>query len=56
MRAVRVGDQVFVAGTAARSPHLKGDAYEQLTGALATVAAALKEVGAELRHVVRTVV
>ena len=55
-RAVRVGDQIFVSGTTARPPHLDGDAYVQLKGAIATVAAALGEAGAELRHVVRTVV
>ena len=55
-RAVRVGDQVFVSGTTARSPHLEGDAYSQMMGAIAVVAAALGEAGAELRHVVRTVV
>jgi enamine deaminase RidA (YjgF/YER057c/UK114 family) len=55
-RAVRVGDHVFVSGTTARSPHLDGDAYKQMKGAIATVAAALGEAGAELRHVVRTVV
>ena len=55
-RAVRVGDHVFVSGTTARSPHLDGDAYAQMKGAIATVAAALGKAGAELRHVVRTVV
>jgi len=55
-RAVRVGDQVFVSGTTARAPHLDGDAYEQMMAAIATIAAALGEAGAELRHVVRTVV
>ena len=55
-RAVRVGDQVFVSGTTARAPHLDGDAYEQMMAAIATVAAALGEAGAEFRHVVRTVV
>jgi enamine deaminase RidA (YjgF/YER057c/UK114 family) len=55
-RAVRVGNQVFVSGTTARPPHLDGDAYEQMTGATETVVAALCEVGAELRHVVRTVI
>jgi enamine deaminase RidA (YjgF/YER057c/UK114 family) len=55
-RAVRVGDHVFVSGTTARPPHLDGDAYTQMTNAIAIVAAALGEVGAELRHVVRTVV
>jgi enamine deaminase RidA (YjgF/YER057c/UK114 family) len=55
-RAVRVGDQVFVSGTTARAHHLEGDAYQQMIAAIATVAAALGEAGAELRHVVRTVV
>jgi enamine deaminase RidA (YjgF/YER057c/UK114 family) len=55
-RAVRVGDQVFVSGTTARAAQLDGDAYRQMMDAIATVAAALGEVGAELRHVVRTVV
>ena len=55
-RAVRVGSQVFVSGTTARGHHLDGDAYTQMTAAIATVAAALGEAGAELRHVVRTVV
>ena len=55
-RAVRVGDQVFVSGTTARAPYLDGDAYEQMMAAIATVAATLGEAGAELRHVVRTVV
>ena len=40
-RAVRVGDQVFVSGTTARAPHLDGDAYRQMTGAIETVVAAL---------------
>lgn len=55
-RAVRVGDQVFVSGTTAREPHLDGDAYAQMIAAIATVASALGEAGAELRHVVRTIV
>jgi enamine deaminase RidA (YjgF/YER057c/UK114 family) len=55
-RAVRVGDHVLVSGTTARPPHLDGDAYLQMTAAIATIAVALDEVGAELRHVVRTVV
>lgn len=54
-RAVRVGDQVFVSGTTARQPHLDGDAYVQARAALETIAHALSEAGAELRHVVRTV-
>src|SRR3954451_393948 len=55
-RAVRVGNQVFVSGTTARAPQLDGDAYAQMTGAVAIVAAALGEAGAELRHVVRTII
>ena len=55
-RAVRVGDLVFVSGTTARSPFLDGDAYLQMTGAIKILAAALHEAGAEMRHVVRTVV
>jgi enamine deaminase RidA (YjgF/YER057c/UK114 family) len=55
-RAVRVGDQVFVSGTTARARALEGDAYAQMSGAIAIVAEALAQAGAELRHVVRTVV
>jgi enamine deaminase RidA (YjgF/YER057c/UK114 family) len=55
-RAVRAGDLVFVSGTAARSPFLDGDAFMQMTGAIKIIAAALHEAGAEMRHVVRTVV
>jgi len=40
-----------VSGTTARGPHLDGGAFEQLTCAIATVAAALGEAGAELRHI-----
>jgi enamine deaminase RidA (YjgF/YER057c/UK114 family) len=55
-RAIRVGDHVFVSGTTARAPALEGDAYVQMSGAIAIVAEALAEAGAELRHVVRTIV
>jgi enamine deaminase RidA (YjgF/YER057c/UK114 family) len=55
-RAVRVGPHVFVSGTTARIPHLHADAYVQMKAAIATVAVALAEAGADLRHVVRTVV
>ncbi|MHB2265613.1 Rid family hydrolase [Aliihoeflea sp. PC F10.4] len=55
-RAVRVGNQIFVSGTTARAPHLDGDAYVQLSAALSIVEETLGEAGAELRHVVRTVV
>jgi enamine deaminase RidA (YjgF/YER057c/UK114 family) len=47
---------VFVSGTTARPPHLDGDAYQQMIGAIETITGALCEVGAQLRHVVRTVV
>jgi enamine deaminase RidA (YjgF/YER057c/UK114 family) len=49
-RAVRVGAHVFVSGTTAPGP----DAYAQAKAALAKIEAALKQAGAELRHVVRT--
>ena len=55
-RAVRIGNQIFVSGTTARDRDLDGDAYQQMVAAIATAAAALGEAGAELRHVVRTVV
>ncbi|MGY3391184.1 enamine deaminase RidA (YjgF/YER057c/UK114 family) [Bradyrhizobium sp. USDA 3311] len=55
-RAVRVGNQVFISGTTARSPHLDGDAYLQARATLALIADALAEAGADMRHVVRTVV
>jgi len=55
-RAVRVGPHVFVSGTTARTPHLEANAYVQMAAAIATVTVALREAGAELRHVVRTVV
>ena len=55
-RAVRVGEHVFVSRTTARPPCLDGDVNQQMMDAIATVAAALAEAGAELRHVVRTVV
>jgi enamine deaminase RidA (YjgF/YER057c/UK114 family) len=55
-RAVRVGNQVFVSGTTARGSYLAADAEVQLADAIATIAAALGDAGAELRHVVRTVV
>src|SRR5438445_6394876 len=41
--------QIFVSGTTARAHHLDGDAYKQMMAAIATVAAALGEAGAELR-------
>ncbi len=55
-RAVRVGEQVHVAGTCARPPHDTGDAYEQAKGALEIIGTALAEAGASFDDVVRTVV
>lgn len=55
-RVVRVGNQVFVSGTTARPPELGGDAYVQARAALEIIADALAKTGAELQHVVRTVV
>lgn len=55
-RAVRVGDQVFVSGTTARLPELESDAYAQARGIFKIITEALFQAGAELRHVVRTVV
>ncbi len=55
-RAVRVGEQVFVSGTTARGPALDGDACGQARAILGLIEAALAEAGAEMRHVVRTVV
>ena len=55
-RAMRAGDQVFVSGTTARLPELDGNAYVQLRAALRIVEDALAQAGAELSHVVRTVV
>ena len=51
-RAVRVGDQIHVAGTTAPGE----DAYEQARAAIAVVEAALGEAGAGLADVVRTVI
>ena len=55
-RAVRVGEQIFVSGTTARGNALNGDAYIQARAVLEIVTDALAQAGAELRHVVRTVV
>ena len=56
-RAVRVGQQVFVAGTTAVTPAGivgPGDPYLQATQALRSIQAALEQAGASLHHVVRT--
>jgi enamine deaminase RidA (YjgF/YER057c/UK114 family) len=55
-RAVRVGNQVFVQERRPAVTTSMGDAYTQMMAAITTVAAALGDAGAELRHVVRTVV
>ena len=56
-RAVRVGDQVSVAGTApvmADGSDPPADAYSQARRCLEIIVAALAEVGAAPEHVVRT--
>ena len=57
-RAKRVGPFVYVAGTTAIEPsgklHAPGDAYAQSVFILGRIQDALRAVGAEMRHVVRT--
>ena len=57
-RAKRVGPFVYIAGTTAIEPsgklHAPGDCYAQSVFILARIEDALKQVGAEMRHVVRT--
>ena len=57
-RAVRVGPFVHVAGTTASDSSGEvvgeGDLYEQTRFTLAKIERALREAGAEMRHVVRT--
>ncbi|MCE8516841.1 hypothetical protein KBY27_12275 [Ruegeria pomeroyi] len=57
-RAKRVGPFVWVAGTTAIEPngklHAPGDAYAQSVYIFGRIREALEEVGAEMRHVVRT--
>ena len=55
-RAVRVGAQVHVAGTAARDEALTGDAYMQTQNVLGTIRNALEQAGARVENVVRTVI
>jgi len=55
-RAVRVGDQIWVAGTTARGDDLRKDAAGQADAAIAIIADALAELGATLHDVVRTVI
>lgn len=56
-RAKRVGPFVYVAGTTAIEPsgklHAPGDAYAQTIFILGRIEDALREAGAELRHVMR---
>ncbi len=58
VRARRVGPFVFVAGTTAVEPsgrlHAPGDTYAQAIYVFERIERALREVGAELRHVTRT--
>lgn len=57
-RAVRVGNMVFVSGTGPVGPDGEtvgvGDAGAQARRCLEIVSAALKDAGAEMKHVVRT--
>ena len=55
-RAVRVGNQVFVAGTVGRNPDgsVPSGAYQQAKRALEIIGEALAEAGASFDHVVRT--
>ncbi len=54
-RAVRVGNQVHVAGTCAQPPNVEGaEAYAQAVDALNTISAALIEAGSGVEDVVRT--
>ena len=55
-RAVRLGDDVHVSGTCAPPEHEKSDAYTQARAVLETIEKALKEAGASITDVVRTVV
>jgi enamine deaminase RidA (YjgF/YER057c/UK114 family) len=57
-RAKRVGPFIFVAGTTAIEPsgklHAPNDSYAQTIYILNRIEAAIKELGGEMRHVVRT--
>ena len=57
-RGKRVGPYVFIAGTTAinehNEVHAPGNAYEQTIFIMKRIETALHELGAELKHVVRT--
>jgi len=57
-RAVRVGEMIFVTGTTATDEQGnivgKNDVYAQTIQAIRNIEKALKALGADLRHVVRT--
>ncbi len=57
-RALRVGDRIFVTGTASvaedGSVHAPGDAYEQTKRCLDIIETALRELGAGLADITRT--
>ena len=57
-RAVKVGNRIYVTGTTALGTDGEvigvGDAYEQTSQCLRNIASALKRLGADLNHVVRT--
>ncbi|MBI4042749.1 MAG: RidA family protein, partial [Deltaproteobacteria bacterium] len=57
-RAVRVGDQIYVTGTAPLGSdgkvHAPGDAFAQASRCFEIIQKALQDLGSDLHHVVRT--